>query len=738
MKFSIWKRAIFCKVKEIEDLSGGVVLYAAQSNPQIDAEIVKKGCFRTKTNYDLVSLGQLLKHITGGDMMNLQGLKSHSRLGVVLPVLLAMLCGTPAAAFQFNFGEVEGSLDSTISYGMSWRMSDQDKDIIGLANGGRAYSVNGDDGNLNYDKNDAFSSLAKITSDLDLRRGNFGLFLRGSAFYDFENNDEDRERTRLSNDAKDLVGKDAELLDAYIWGNFSIGDMPAQVRLGDQVLSWGESTFIQNGINVINPFDVSKLRVPGAELKEGLVPVGMISASISPTENLTFEGFYQYDWEKVEIDPTGFYWSTNDIPGESGDRVLLGFGDWSDQGTSWGVLPIDWGAQGLPTPEGADDRFMMVPRGQDEKPSDNGQYGLAMRVYAPGLNDTEFGFYFINYHSRLPVLSGVTGTQTGFAKAVTAATTLREGVATGVGTGQALGLTATEAANVAAGAANAGLLAQMGQADPGLPSAYVVNEYAKTARYKVEYPEDIKVFGVSFNTALAKIGASLQGEYSYHKDTPVQIDDVELLVAALSPLGVLNPAFLDNQITNGDAVLLSTYIPGYVEKDVSQLQMTMTKLFGPTFGADQFVMVGEAGMTYVHGMPHKSTMRLESPGTYVTGNSDQAEPGGVHAGKQAEADDAFVNSTSWGYRMVAKLDFNDAIGAVTLSPRIAWAHDVDGNSPGPGGNFIEERKAITYGIGASYQSTWSADLSYTDYFGADRYNLLNDRDFIALNIKYSF
>ncbi len=87
---------------------------------------------------------------------------------------------------------------------------------------------------------------------------------------------------------KTWSASDAELLDAYVWWNFDIGNMPAQIRVGDQVLSWGESTFIQNGINIINPFDVSKLRVPGAELKEGLVPVGMVSASISPTENLTF------------------------------------------------------------------------------------------------------------------------------------------------------------------------------------------------------------------------------------------------------------------------------------------------------------------------------------------------------------------------------------------------------------------------------------------------------------------
>lgn len=691
--------------------------------------------------------------------MNLRGLKSHGRRRVVLPLLLAMLCGTPAAAFQFDLGDAKGSLDSTISYGMSWRMSDQDKDIIGLQEGGNAFSSNGDDGNLNYDKGNLFSNIAKITSELALDYDNFGLFVRGSAFYDFENNDEDRERTQLSDGAKDLVGKEANLLDAYIWGNFEVGDMPAQIRLGDQVLSWGESTFIQNGINIINPFDVSKLRVPGSELKEGLVPVGMVSASISPTENLTLEGFYQYNWEKVDIDPTGFYWSSTDIPGEGGDRAVLSFGDWSDQGTDWGLTPfVPWDLLelgGIPTPDGEDDRFMMVPRGKDEKPSDDGQYGLAARVYAPGLNDTEFGFYFINYHSRLPVLSGVTGTTNGYAGAMGAATTLgalQSGLVTvpnsiiaGANAAVALsggGIQMDEALSIASGAANAGILATTGGASPdefpGLPVAYAANEYVQTAQYKVEYPEDIKVLGISFNTALDGLGASLQGEYSYKIDAPLQIDEVELLVAALTPLGGLSPAFLDNQITNGEAVELSTYIPGYIEKNISQIQMTMTKLFGPTFGANQFVMVGEAGLTHVHGMPKKSDLRLESSGTYVTGNPRQAAAGGVHEGKSAESSDAFADATSWGYRLVAKMDFNDAIGAVTLSPRVAWSHDVSGNTPGPGGSFIEDRKAVTYGIGASYQSTWSADLSYTDYFGASRYNLLNDRDFVALNIKYSF
>jgi hypothetical protein len=41
---------------EIKDLSGGVVLYAAQSNPPIDAEIAEKGRFQTKTTYDRLPL----------------------------------------------------------------------------------------------------------------------------------------------------------------------------------------------------------------------------------------------------------------------------------------------------------------------------------------------------------------------------------------------------------------------------------------------------------------------------------------------------------------------------------------------------------------------------------------------------------------------------------------------------------------------------------------------------------
>ena len=125
---------------------------------------------------------------------------------------------------------------------------------------------------------------------------------------------------------------------------------------------------------------------------------------------MTVEGFYQYDWEKTEIDPPGSYWSTNDFAGKGGSKIMLGFGDVSDLGTSFAALG------GIGTILGVapfEEDFLAVTRIGDDKPSDDGQYGLAVRVVVPQLNETEFGFYFINYHSRLPIISGRTGTQAG-------------------------------------------------------------------------------------------------------------------------------------------------------------------------------------------------------------------------------------------------------------------------------------------------------------------------------------
>ena len=186
-----------------------------------------------------------------------------------------LLHALPAQAVEFGSGELQGSFDTTLSHGLTFRVADRDQDlVIGVD------SVNDNDGNLNYDKG-LVSNTSKFTSDLELSYADSGAFVRASGFCDFENENGSRERTHCE-EAKDLVKKDVELLDAYVTGAFETGTAGLDVRLGRHVINWGESTFIQNGVNSFNAFDVSRLRTPGAELREALEPVTMASFAARP------------------------------------------------------------------------------------------------------------------------------------------------------------------------------------------------------------------------------------------------------------------------------------------------------------------------------------------------------------------------------------------------------------------------------------------------------------------------
>ena len=113
-------------------------------------------------------------------------------------------------------------------------------------------------------------------TELSLESGNFGAFVRGSALYDFETEDS-RHRPHAAVAAPRRTWSAATRacsMRSPTRASTSAA-CPPELRLGRQVLSWGESTFIQGGLNTINHFDVSALRVPGSELKEAFLPQEM-------------------------------------------------------------------------------------------------------------------------------------------------------------------------------------------------------------------------------------------------------------------------------------------------------------------------------------------------------------------------------------------------------------------------------------------------------------------------------
>jgi len=606
--------------------------------------------------------------------------KGLLRLGVG-----GMLLTVPimASALKFEYGEVQGSFDTTVSAGLQIRMEERDDALVGISNGGTSRSVNDDNGNLNYDKGDITSAPLKATHDLELKYRNYGVFNRVSYFYDFENHDSDK----LGRRGEDRLGAEFDLLDLFAYGSFNVAGRRVDARVGKQVVNWGESTFIPNSINSINPVDVTKLRQPGSEIKEALLPTSMFWSSLQLTDTVSAELLWLMTWDKTEIDPKGSFFSNNDVLSDDSDRVFAGFGRRFDENNPPTTLA-----------SGDSRAQLWGNRIADRNPDDeSSQYGAALRYYADWLKSTELGLYYLRYHSRTPFASG-----------------LRAGAA-GPGPGgfpNPLGLSSND--------------------NPG----------GGTAVLFAEYPEDIDLYGLSFNTD-GPYGIALQGEYSYRPNQPLQLEDVEVLLAALG---------LPNNLTGvgtAAAVPQGTKIQGYRRVAMHQIQSTATKAFGPTFGAQQFTLLGEVGFTHLElpdgvlfNGPATNLPSLQPSANAVSGGSIQTE--------------GYADESSWGYRLVSRLDYENLIGAIGVSPRLTFAHDVNGVGP----TFNQDTKALTLGFGFNYLQRWQADLAYTASFGGRTYsgtdpiapapatgqpatfsssaNPLKDRDFLAVSVSYAF
>ena len=625
------------------------------------------------------------------------------RARLPLAVSLASTLAGPAFGVSFNVGEIEGSFDSSLSVGASWSTQNPNKNLIGSNNGGHGLSQTSDDGHLNFKAGDTFSKIFKGIHDLELKYGDTGVFVRGKYWYDFKLEDEDLRFKNVSNSNRKEGAKSsgAQILDAFIYHNYNIADLPGSVRFGKQVVSWGESTFIGGGINSINPIDVSAFRRPGAEIKEGLIPVNMFYLSQSITDNLSAEGFYQLEWDQTVTDNCGTFFSQPDVisDGCNNNLAVLATRNNLNNGLAARGIPANFRSSIINTLQargvnfGSPDEGTIVKRGPDRDARDSGQFGLALRYMFEPL-DTEFGAYFMNYHSRAPIFS----------------------------------------AQGAPSAAYTRPLGPLGALRPLI--------VAGSSNYFVEYPEDIRLYGLSFSTTLPT-GTAWSGELSYRPNAPVQLSTTDILFAGVTPI----PGFGNASVLKGTP---GQDLHGYNRKEVTQFQTTFTHFFDQVMGASRLTTVGEIGVTHVGGLESKSQARygrdpVFGPGSLPGGfcnalNNSTATGAGLPnaAGLNTNCNnDGYTTATSWGYRARAIWEYPDVFAGVNLKPNVAWSHDVKGYSPGPGGNFEEGRKAVSLGLDAEYQNTYTASLAYTNFFGG-KFSTVNDRDFVALSFGANF
>lgn len=606
-----------------------------------------------------------------------------------LAVSLATVLAAPASAITFDMGEIEGTFDSSLSVGASWSTAKPDKRFIGNANGGAGFTQTGDDGRLNFQRGKTFSQIFKGLHDLELKYKDTGVFVRGKYWYDAELQDGNRPHKDISNKGRKEGAKTrgAEILDAFVYHNYAIGDQPGTVRLGKQVVSWGESTFIMNSINSVNPIDVSAFRRPGAELKEGLLPVNMLYAAQSLTDQLSMEAFYQIGWKQTVVDNCGTFFSSADVAADGCNdnyhilnKDITKLLNTVESGIP-GMLPgYDLGQHGIE----ASKEGLMIPRGKDNKAGDSGQWGTAFRWLG---DNTEYGAYFMNYHSRTPFLSMQNANASAMA---------------GLGP-------VTGAFGPFAGALPPGMT-------PGMLAGAALA--VGNGNYFMDYPEDIRLYGLSFSTTLPT-GTAWQGEISYRPNAPVQINTQDLTLSLTAPVMPSAPAWQNKNFGGTQR--------GYDRKEITQIQTTFTHFFDQVLGASRGTVVGEVGWTHVGGLGDTRYGRDPIYGTPESFIDPSAKgKNGWHG---------FVTKNSWGYRVRGILDYSSAIAGINLHPNVAFSHDVDGY--GPNGQFNEGAKAVSLGLDADYQNTYTAGLSYTNFFDG-RYNTLKDRDFVSLNFGMNF
>ena len=612
-----------------------------------------------------------------------------------------------------------------------------------------AASLNFDDGNLAFNRGDITQSPIVWTHDFKLQTGDFGFFYRGRAIYDpalyhgtvysgnritsqnlatvgtsgaVRSNPSNRyfpqvygpggQVTENRNELEgQQIGLRYDFLDTNFFGSIPIpGDRELQFRIGRQTVQWGESTVaILNSINQAQPINANSFFRSGNGLLEDLyIPVNMLRVSTNIVQGLSVEGYYQFESRRVEIPVPGTFNSFVDL-GTTNLRqfVNASFGSAADDFEQLAGGRLD-NPLVLITPTS-----LTIPRLPDKKASDQGQYGFKLSYYADWLNNgTELSGYFLNYHSQLPYVSTYS---------TNASCARREGSAIGIDarntteflqscpnlpialggvagqtslTLDALQLLAASPLSARDIGGDLGAFANLILPRPGLQISDAVP--FDTARIQLEYPENRKLIGFSFNTTYGDY--SYQGEVAYRPNLPLQVAIVDLAFAAFGPtltrchdeslgcFGTTNTVaftenggnaysvypsnnFVDGNGNNPFPDNLSlvigsapgsarsfpnfiipyrggtigenapnSYIQGYIPGKVLQYTFGATRVLGASenwIGADQVILLYEVAATHILNLPNFSRLQIEGPGTAYTSASAGADGSGADGSRLA-------------------------------------------------------------------------------------------------------
>ncbi len=636
--------------------------------------------------------------------MRVSGVASVTRQGLAFILLCPVLVlSTPAWAGSFEFWGVDGTYKATVGYSGAMRMEDPDPALIdgaviplepvllppnqiaGFINSGLPRTINGDDGNRNFEKGDLINNRISLFTEIQLRKDNYGFVISGDAFRDEAYLDRNANRSpdtlnKTEGDSNEFTdateyfsGQRARLLEAYVYGDWGLFDnrMFLNVRLGEHVVAWGESLFLSGLMLAMGRADATRAFVPGAEIKEQLLPHNQISATLAVSPTLSLMAYKKFEFDPTEIFPHGHFFSPADVVGPGATfaygsinpAYLDGCPGLLDLSGQIPGIPLD--LSGLCNLGGLGSILLNAPpniltvREEDIEPDKDGQWGLGASYQVTP--STTLGLYHIRYHNSNPTVN----LNLGFAFIGSLPPAL-------------LGL----------------------PPDVSIPITTGLVNQTVPVSYNVKYFGDIKMTTLSASTVIG--GVSVTGELSQRDGIDVQA------LAVLS--GVETPIF-----TRGK---------------VNQLLVSGLYVVNPKFLVDELNLIGEVGHFWVDDFDPIKT----EPGVQPAGNGDVLFTDEKSTGFQMLALGKRRNIVP-GWDFFTSFSYGEIVKG---NPPITGAF---------GALFGEGESRASLGFGMQYLQNLEIGVGYNWFMGDAEakmsgspvvpQNPFVDRDYMTLNIKYN-
>ena len=339
-------------------------------------------------------------HLKYSNFNSVKSVKSFSAIAKTTTAAAVLLASTQAQAFRFQVGEWDAYADTVFTASAAMRVENR-------AHFGTADPTGGH--NLFPDAGDVYSTPVSFLTDFGMSKDGFGFLTRFSYTYDHTIMGKDCSNCErpnvwpypagsvtgggpesvfhgyldgapvpetidgISDSAQKLAGNKFTLYDAFVYGSWEVfGGHPLNVRVGKQVLNWGESNIQSGGISqMMNPKDLSKATTPGTDVKETLIPQESVYLNFGFTDNVSLEAYYTWNWRESTFIGVGTFFSPFDFLGTGYNPDLFVRG---------------------------------IEKSGEQRPDSGGQYGINMHFIIPSWNYADLGIYYVRSHAFNPYI----------------------------------------------------------------------------------------------------------------------------------------------------------------------------------------------------------------------------------------------------------------------------------------------------------------------------------------------